>query len=147
MKEDAMLKRPWTITIAVYMLCLSIWLSMVVFLTLCSTIRMSPSWPITVTLLTVMALICYMIARGRNWARILFLIVVVLGTLLSVLRLTPPSGHSDSFGPVGAYLDYVEIVQIGLQSGAAVLLCQRASSDWFKAMKKLRTKDESDVAI
>jgi hypothetical protein len=131
MKEDAMPERPWTVTIAVYMLYLDTGLFM---------LWSGPFVPYLMPIILVPLILTYYVGRGHNGARSFVLSAVVLGTALFVWERL-----------VGAYFNYFhnyfQIVQIGLQPGAAVLLFQRASSRWFKAMKKLRTKDESGVAI
>jgi hypothetical protein len=147
MKEDAMPKSPRTVTAAVSVLYLSLGLGVIQLLLRWSKAEASGSLGPEVGPLLTLALIYYMIWRGRNWARIIYLILVLLGTPLSLLAVIQLSGHSDFSGSVGAHLLYIEIIQIGIHLVAVVLLFQRASSHWFKTMKKLRSKDESHGAI
>lgn len=147
MKKDAIPEKPRTVTTAVYMLCLSLGLGVVQVLLNWSKADASGRLGPDVGSLLIVALIYYMIWTGRNWARIIYLILVVLGTPLSLLSVIQLSEHSDLSGPVGAHLLYIEIVQTIIHPVSAVLLFQRASSHWFKTMKKLRSKDESHAAI
>ena len=72
-----------------------------------------------------------MIWNGRNWARITFLVVVIIGTpgsifqLLLGLTVTPISGLLDIGGIV------IQII-------ALIFLFQKPSSDWFRKMKVKR---------
>ena len=144
MKEDAMPKRPWMVTTAICMLCLSIGLWAMVILSGWSeaVMRGLPLGPELGSLLT-LALICYMTGRGRNWARIILLIIVLLGTPLSLLSI----GITAFPAALGAHSAYIEIIQLSFQLAAVVLMFQRPSSHWFKSMKKLRSEDGSHVAI
>ncbi len=66
------------------------------------------------------------IARGRNWARILYLILCVAG-LFSVVLMNHMLIRIN--GPLSFYLELGEGV---LQTIAMVLLFQQKSSDWFR---------------
>jgi uncharacterized membrane protein len=65
-----------------------------------------------------------MIARGRNWARIVFLIVFVVGVLLGLFA-----------GPENATENPVVVVvnlsMLVMQVVALIFLFQKRSSDWF----------------
>lgn len=138
MKEDAMPKRPWTVTTGVYLFYLSIGLWMIGLSLKWSKAGMSDSLGPEVGPLLTMALICYLSGRGRNWARIILLILFILGTPLALLSVIRSFGHSDFSGPFGAHSVYIEIIQISIQLAAVVLLFQRASSDWFRPIKNLK---------
>jgi hypothetical protein len=87
----------------------------------------------------------YMMAKGKNWARITLLIYVLLETAASILSLslagaklvpmfdpisqTPPA-FSDSL-----IRDFLPILQLVLRITAVTLLFGRVSSNWFEAMK------------
>ena len=90
-----------------------------------------------------------MVGRGRNWARIIVLILLLLhapfslssiiqvsllGNAFSLLPIIRHSGHLTFLGPL------YQIMALEIQIVAVVLLFQRSSSRWFRAMKKLRTK-------
>ena len=68
----------------------------------------------------------FMIARGRNWARITFLVLFVGGLPIAVLQLW----QSLTAYPIFGLLDFSQTV---IQIVALVLLFQKASSAWFKA--------------
>ncbi len=72
-------------------------------------------------------LLAYKIFTGRNWARLTFAVIFLLG-LVSVALLTGPS---QQFGPVF-------FLQAALQSAAFVLLFLKPSVAWFRAVKSLR---------
>ena len=67
-----------------------------------------------------------MIAKGRNWARITFLVLFILGVPLSI----SPLLKSLATNPVSGLLG---LVQAALQLIALVLLFQKTSSAWFVA--------------
>lgn len=70
----------------------------------------------------------YKIGKGRNWARITFSVMFILGIPLSV----SPLIKSLSDYPISGLLG---IIQAVLQGIAIVFLFQKPSSDWFKDMK------------
>ena len=74
------------------------------------------------------AFFMYMIGKGRNWARITFLVFVIIGIPLSILPLLQSFATSPISGILG-------IGQAVLQIIALVFLFQKPSSDWFKLMK------------
>lgn len=151
MKEDAMPKRPWTVTTAYYIL----WLSVLALPTIYNLwykgipslgrenddLLLELGLPL-VFCLTLMVLLVYMIGRGQNWARILLLIQVLsFAPLLLLSIIKAASGPSAYPGPL------YQIIQLEIGIVAVVLLFQRSSSRWFRAMEKLRIKDESNAAI
>jgi hypothetical protein len=60
----------------------------------------------------------HMIGRGKNWARIPFLVLFIVG--------------------IPFFIYWGSIPQIAVKGVALVFLFQKASSDWFKAMKSAR---------
>lgn len=150
-EQDAMPKRPWIATTAYYMLWLWV-LSILGFpaIEFVSGRRWleggnSESEALIAAILLSLALFGFPLAavvcdvgRGHNWARIIFLIVLLLHTPSQLLSIIQDPG--DSAFPLGPLyrMYHLEILLV-----AVVLLFQRSSSDWFKAVKKLRSKDES----
>jgi hypothetical protein len=137
MEEDAMPKTPWTVTTAFWMLCLSQGLGMTV------TWLWSEGWSGLLGFLASLLLLMlavYMVGTGRNWARIIFLILVLFSAPFTLLDIIQRFGRSAFPGPL------YQIVQLEIGIVAVVLLFQRSSSRWFRAMKKLRTKDEAPAA-
>jgi len=63
--------------------------------------------------------------RGRNWARITFLVLFLLGTPLSI----QPLIHSLSYSPVSGVLG---LAQAALQVVSLVMLFGRAARPWFR---------------
>jgi len=71
----------------------------------------------------------YAVARGRNWARITFLIFAIIGIPLAVKPLQDSLAASPFSGILG-------ILQSLLQIVGLVLLFLKPSSDWFNRMKR-----------
>jgi hypothetical protein len=138
MKEDAIPKRPWTVTTAVYVLYLGLGIWAVEWWLKRGSIG-SVKLADWITLL-VFGLIYYMIGRGRNWGRIAFLIIILVTLPVTILSVAVYTGRWVVPGPLGIDLVHPEIIQIGIQSGALVLLFLRPSSHWFKTMKTLHAK-------
>ncbi len=80
----------------------------------------------------------YMIGKGRNWARITFLILFILGVPSSIFII-----QSLTHNPISGILG---IAQVVMQSVALVFLFQGGSSVWFKAMKQSKTKNAQQGA-
>jgi len=76
----------------------------------------------------------YMIGKGRNWARITFLIMFILGVPLSILPMIQSLTHDPVSGILG-------LVQAAMQIIAIVLLFQGASSAWFKVIKQSKIEN------
>jgi hypothetical protein len=138
MKEDAMPKRPGTVTMAVYLLYLSIgiWLIELLSVRLKADVTGSVILEAEMASLLMMTLVCYLTGRGRNWARIVLLIAAILGTpqWLVVIIFQPKPAH-------------IAIIQLSIQLVAVLLLFQQPSSHWFKTMRELSSKDKSHAAI
>jgi hypothetical protein len=148
MKEDAMPKRPWTVTTAVYMLYLSLGLSVPDLLRDWDWLKdlsaglQALILGVVLGLWLAMALWFYMVGRGRNWARILLLIQLLLGAPSSLLHIIKAASGSSPY-PEQLY----QIIQWEIQIVTVLLLFQRSSSRWFRAMEKLRAKDGSVVVV
>jgi hypothetical protein len=70
----------------------------------------------------------WMIDRGKNWARITFLVLFILGVPLSILPLL----QSLAYAPISGLLG---IAQVILQTIAVIFLFVKQSSTWFKIKK------------
>lgn len=81
---------------------------------------------ILVAVIAINALLIYKIAQGKNWARITYLVLMVLGSLPSVPLLMNEFGRSPILGAFG-------IIQIGLQIFALWLLFTSPGKAWFKS--------------
>lgn len=84
---------------------------------------------VTLFVIAFMAFFIYMIGEGKNWARITFLVLFIIGIPFSVLPaiillLTDPISAMFSVG--------ISILQLI----ALIFLFQKTSSDWFHSMKK-----------
>lgn len=73
----------------------------------------------------------YKIAAGRNWARIVFLVLFVVGVPMSVIPLV----HSLAQTPVSGLIGLVQLV---VQVIALVMLFQSPSNAWFRSVKQAR---------
>ena len=86
--------------------------------------------------LAVLWSLIYLIGKGRNWARITYLLVFVaplpiaLPDLLQVLRWSP-------------WLGSALLAQLTVQIVAVVLLFQKPSSEWFRQLRS--TKPPQDT--
>lgn len=76
-----------------------------------------------------MWLIAAKIGQGRNWARILYLVLFLIGAPFSLGPLMQSLQTSPLSGILG-------IVQLGAQVVVAIFLFQKPSADWFDAIKK-----------
>ncbi len=83
---------------------------------------------ITFFVLGVMGFFIFMIGKGRNWARITFLVFFIIGIPFAAFPLMQSVGANPISGRIG-------VVQIIIQIVALVFLFQKLSSDWFRDMK------------
>jgi len=81
----------------------------------------------------IMWLLIYMTGKGRNWARITFLVLFLLGVPLSIL----PMIQSLTYDPISGVLGLAQVV---MQIVAIVFLFQGESSAWFKTIKQSKTQ-------
>ena len=86
---------------------------------------------VTLVVFAVMVFLITMIGRGRNWARITFLVLFLLGLLPSILPLIRSFAISPISGVPG-------LAQVVLQIVAMVFLFQQESSAWFRAKTAAR---------
>ena len=84
---------------------------------------------VTLFTLAFMAFFIYMIGQGKNWARITFLVLFIIGIPFSVL----PAIILLVTNPISAM--FTAGISI-LQLIALIFLFQKSSSDWFHSMKK-----------
>ena len=76
-----------------------------------------------------LGVIAWYLSRGRNWARWLFAVIYVIGTL-GLLAITP-----EAFLALPTILQANMILQFILQTVALILMFTRASNQWFKAKR------------
>jgi hypothetical protein len=70
----------------------------------------------------------FMILRGQNWARLLYITLFFLGLPFSV----PTFLMALSKNPISAFTN---LTQLSLQMMAVVLLLQKPTRDWFRFIK------------
>ena len=73
----------------------------------------------------VLCLLCFFILYRRNWARIVYLVMTVIGTPLSIKPLLESFTAAPISGVVG-------IIQAAFGIVAAVLLFRRQAASWFR---------------
>lgn len=124
--------RPYKVTTAVKLLYISLGIGVLRNIMESSTQAevASPAFVMFIAffVLGIMWFFILMIGKGRNWARITFLVLFIIGTPFSVL----PLMQSLAANPISGLLG---IVQIIIQIVAIVFLFQKPSSDWFREIK------------
>jgi hypothetical protein len=83
---------------------------------------------IAVAVLGFMGWLIFMIGRRRNWARITFLVLFLLGSPAILLLV-----RSFAANPVSGFLGFAQVV---LQAAALVFLFQPESSAWFRGANR-----------
>ncbi|MEW5914687.1 MAG: hypothetical protein AB1814_19185 [Thermodesulfobacteriota bacterium] len=86
---------------------------------------------IVAVVLAVFVLFVYLAGRGANWARIVLLVLFLIGLPFALMSLP----HKLTVHPIPAL---VEIGQIGLQVIAFALLFSPGVNAWYRAMKPRR---------
>lgn len=86
---------------------------------------------ITSAVLGLMWFFIYMIGKGRNWARITFLVLFIIGIPFAVLPLLQSLAANPLSGLLGIGQTVVQVI-------ALVFLFQKPSSEWFRQMKASR---------
>ena len=76
-------------------------------------------------------LIVYKISKGRNWARITFLVFFIVGSILEAPQLFQNLLQISFTGLISIVISVIEII-------ALVMLFQKPSSDWFILMKGIK---------
>ena len=80
---------------------------------------------IALPIIAIVALLIYMIGKGRNWARITFLVLFILGLFSGI----PAIVISVITDPLFTVLRLGEIIPAGI---GLILLFRSTSSNWFK---------------
>ncbi len=80
---------------------------------------------ILITVFGLMALLIFYISKGKNWARVTFLVLFVIGSLPSVPIVLGEFTRSPVLGAFSA-------IQIILQLVALYFIFTKPGSDWFK---------------
>ncbi len=90
----------------------------------------SPAFVILISffVLGVMGFFIFMIGKGRNWARITFLVFFIISIPFAAFPLMQSVGANPISGRIGIIIIIIQIV-------ALVFLFQKLSSDWFREMK------------
>jgi len=86
---------------------------------------------ITFFVLGIMWFFIYMIGKGRNWARITFLVLFIIGIPFAILPLLQSLAANPISGLLGIGQTVIQVI-------ALVFLFQKPSSAWFKEMKAQR---------
>jgi hypothetical protein len=84
----------------------------------------------------------YMIGKGRNWARIIVLIILIPVVPVSAFLVIQSLSQTPFSNLLGIQDIIVENLTTILYIVAMVFLFQRDSSDWFKAMKISQMREE-----
>lgn len=129
-------ERPLEVTAAVYLLYIGLLFTVTrVFLECSLPGGKSSDGLATLGVLPAGLLLYYMIGKGKNWARIILLILVMLGTLVFVvesLGKPPPSARIDICRVI------LFVAQAPVDFIALVFLFRPVSSHWFKLGKEPR---------
>ena len=90
----------------------------------------SPQFVMFVTLVVILTLcfLIHMIGIGRNWARITYLVLFIIGIPFSISPLLQSLSASPFSGLLG-------ITQAAIQIVALFFLFQTSSSEWFRELK------------
>jgi hypothetical protein len=115
--------RPVTVTIAVVLLSVSAPIG-VIKVAVGAHLDNPLTYVVLAVILGVSALMIWLIFRGKNWARWVFIVLFALGLLLLPRSIQRLQTHSN-FDVV------VYCVQLLLQLVAAVALCLRPARQWF----------------
>jgi hypothetical protein len=95
---------------------------------------------IALFVLGVLWLLIHMIGKGRNWARITFLVLFIIGLPFSVLPLLQSLAVNLFSGLLG-------VAQMVIQVVALVFLFQKPSSDWFRMMKAKKSTQHGEPSV
>ena len=83
---------------------------------------------VELSILGLVFILIYMISKGRNWARILFLLILILNLPALVYSALRNLSADPISGLTGAAVTIISIT-------AVVFLFKKPSSEWFRAMK------------
>ena len=84
---------------------------------------------ILISVIAVMALLIVFISKGKNWARITFLVLFVLGSLPSIPLVLGEFSRSPVLGAFS-------VIQIVIQIVALYLVFTNPGATWFKKQEK-----------
>lgn len=130
--EQIRIQRPKAVEIAVNLIYLSIgiWILRFIITSTPQTLKQLSSLFTVFSMLFGLGFnlfLAFMISKGINWARVTFLLMCIIGLVISTLL------------PLFLKVNLISIISgipgIGLQIFALFLLFQKKSSDWFKDMK------------
>lgn len=126
--------RPRNVAVAVAVLCVVLAYSLVSGIAQAAHTTVAPPLSRSVVYALGVAGVCvntffiYKIFKGRNWARVIYLVFVVLATLLAVRGFAAFFGRSPAWAVLGLVGHFAKIV-------ALVLLFTRSSGAWFKPQR------------
>ena len=130
--DSAPLQKPKQVIRAVTLLWVSLSLGVIVFLLDLRFVQATAPgpavWLIPIAVLGLLAFLIVSISSGRNWARIVFLVMFVLGALPYLLALTDMFSRSVITGSVST-------AQFLLQAIAMYLVFTHPGSTWFRQRK------------
>jgi hypothetical protein len=121
-KAQLPIEKPAIITKAIWLMCISLGIVFVSSLWL-SFHNLVAAQPGFFTLL-IMAWLTHKTNQGRNWARITFLVLYILGTIISIPAFLTVS---HSIVDIGIF-----VIQAILQAAALVMLFAASARPWFK---------------
>ncbi len=141
MEARTMPEKPSKVTTAVIMLCISLGMEAIGWLWMRSLAgRTIGHWDFVAVVVVgpILVSVYYMIGKGKNWARLIVLIILIHDVTVLALSVTEDFGAiSFSVAFTVAYTIFA-IGTTSLKIVAVAFLFQRESSHWFKAMKNLR---------
>ena len=134
-KPPEIKERPREVIYAVQLVCASLALDFVSFFVKQPDFMQPQSLAIGISAIIFGTLISgfllFMIWRGRNWARLLYLIVFLIGAPFAFPVIVMVFQKNLIFSIVG-------LIKISLQIMAAVLLLQKPTRQWFRMIKVRR---------
>lgn len=127
--ENQQSEKPRTVTVAVYLLWASIAIGAVKIPLDLPTLSAMPNpgliWSIVVLVLVFFCFLILKISAGRNWARITYLVLFLIGLIPAIPTLTAEFGRSPILG-------ILTIAQAIMQAYAVFLLFTNPGKTWFQ---------------
>ena len=152
MEANTKPERPWTVTIAVYLLYFSLICPSVGFILFWLAFGEADQFTVALwgsallASLVMSTLLYYFIGRGKTWARTIELVLFVVAALpTNILSLAQCGNIPESTGWINASTCILGIADVALQFVALVFLFQRMSSEWFKAVKILNQQPKGSA--
>jgi hypothetical protein len=134
--------KPWKVRTAVIMFWLSLGIALIGLITrsitVFSTVTTAETIMSALVVLAVYFGLIVMIGKGKNWARIVFLVLSIFDVPFAIWAIIQTLSHLAFSGPAGVVTIILKVAELALRIMALALLFQRDSSDWFKAMKNVR---------